>query len=475
MNILAVIISFAYVFAVIGLAGLLKKVLNLSAEASRKTIHILLCNWVFVIYLFDNPWMASIAPACFIVINFISHKKNLIKSMEREDNDTYGTVFYAVTLLAAVWVAHFSEMRFVAVCGVLAMGYGDGLAALTGKYGKHKFPAAFSNKSWMGSVTVFAAVYTCVAITLAFNVTLPLALATALVCAVFAVFVELFSPKGTDNLTLPLSVMALVYVAAVFPHMALLLNTSLSITILLLAWALGSITIPALITAFLIATGIFITGGWGVYSALIAFFLLGNLASKIGKTKKLEAAKLHARSGKRSYVQVLANALPSLIFCAIYFCTNNTAYLIAAIACFAAATADTLSSEIGVLSKIPPINVLTFKPIQPGLSGGVSLLGFCGATIGAAVIAAISAFIGNIFTHSAILSIFIAGLFGSVIDSMLGAAFQAKYKTDNGLTEKPPNTKAKPSKGFAIVNNDMVNFISISLSGALALVMTLAT
>jgi len=42
---------------------------------------------------------------------------------------------------------------------------------------------------------------------------------------------------------------------------------------------------------------------------------------------------------------------------------------------FACCLGDTLASELGILSKSPPILVTTFKPVPPGTNGGLSFLG----------------------------------------------------------------------------------------------------
>ena len=83
---------------------------------------------------------------------------------------------------------------------ILVMGYGDGLAAVIGTaYGKH--PLVFG-KSVEGTVAMFVASFAVTAI--AMLVVAPAGwLLSALVVAVVATAVELVTPKGLDNLSVP--------------------------------------------------------------------------------------------------------------------------------------------------------------------------------------------------------------------------------------------------------------------------------
>ena len=101
-NIIGIIISFVYIGALMLSAKYFEK---FDKEASRKFIHILLSNWWLILMaFFDNLVFAIVPPIAFVIINFLSYKGNVIKVMERdeENKDGLGTVYYAASLIPLV-------------------------------------------------------------------------------------------------------------------------------------------------------------------------------------------------------------------------------------------------------------------------------------------------------------------------------------------------------------------------------------
>lgn len=205
-NLIGIIISFAFVFAVLFLA---KFVERLGKEASRKTVHISVSNWwLIAMVFFDAPLWAAIVPACFVVLNYLSYRTGLFGAMERDTESgkgDLGTVYYAVSLLIlALLTFGPGKDPLVGAVGILIMGYGDGLAALIGK----KFPVGRykilgSNKSLSGNLTMF--VGSLLTLLILFSVTgQPAILIPALVIAALATLVEGLTPLGLDNLSVPL-------------------------------------------------------------------------------------------------------------------------------------------------------------------------------------------------------------------------------------------------------------------------------
>lgn len=203
-NVIGIVVSYIFIIIVVVLSKLLEKK---GKEASRKFIHILLSNWWFIaMFFFDNWVWASVAPLSFIVINYISYKSNLIKVMEREEQDGLGTVYYAISLFViAIFTFGIIKRPEIGLVSILVMGYGDGLAGVLGRIIKSPtFKIGNTTKSVAGCLTMFIVTVILVLMFLGNNGVNLFVLKSILVAALLTV-IEAFSIKGTDNLTVPLS------------------------------------------------------------------------------------------------------------------------------------------------------------------------------------------------------------------------------------------------------------------------------
>src|SRR6185312_9451152 len=98
--------------------------------------------------------------------------------------------------------------------------------------------------------------------------------------------------------------------------------------------------------------------------------------------------------------------------------------------------ADTVSSEIGSAYGRPTYMIGSRHQVEPGVNGGVSLLGSTigiGSSAAVAILAAVvypSPYPYHVrFTEFGLASL--AGIFGMYVDSMLGASLETRGKLDN--------------------------------------------
>jgi phytol kinase len=209
--------SYVFVFGFISLATLLMRRGFLGASSARKVIHIGVAHWwLIAIALMSDPWVASVGPATFIVINALALRFRMLPAMdEGADRRNLGTVYFPISLLVLVNLCWRGVMpAWVGGIGVLVLGWGDGLAALVGE--RNEAPGVRiwgGRKSAAGTAVMFGASFAVTLVfTLIFNsrygAILP-AVGVSAVLAAAATAVELLTPFGVDNITVPLAAAAL--------------------------------------------------------------------------------------------------------------------------------------------------------------------------------------------------------------------------------------------------------------------------
>ena len=195
----------------------------------------------------------------------------------------------------------------------------------------------------------------------------------------------------------------------------------------------GKLTMAGSITGAVIGLLIFKGAGLACFIMLTIFFVIGSAATRWQRDKKVLMNAADVRKGRRTAWQVLANSgvAAFLAAFALWKPEYSTISRLMIAGSFAAATADTLSSELGTVYGKRFYNILTFKKDTRGLDGVVSLEGTLIGVAGAFAIAVVYAlFYGwNIF----VLWIVIAGFVGNVVDSVLGATLERKGLIGNNV------------------------------------------
>lgn len=206
-NFLGILVSVIFIGLILVSAKVFEKA---GKEASRKYIHIMLSNWwIIAMIFFDNPIWASIMPFLFIIINYISYKNGIIAVMERaegeENKESLGTVYYAISLFILALIT-FGPLKnpFVGLCGIIVMGYGDGLAAVIGQAIKSpEYRIKGNKKTIAGSSAMFLITLIIIAGFLQYS-GISYVLLKSVLASLCITFIEAVSIKGTDNLTVPL-------------------------------------------------------------------------------------------------------------------------------------------------------------------------------------------------------------------------------------------------------------------------------
>ncbi|MEH2106595.1 diacylglycerol/polyprenol kinase family protein [Nostoc sp.] len=212
--------SYTYATALLVIGEGLRRLFGVKPDLTRKVIHIGAGMWAFGVLLLFSRWEIGIIPfATFIGLNYLFYRYRIIGAMDTQDSSP-GTVYFAISvtlLFGVLWRPDGPvDSVAIAVAGIMAMTWGDALAALIGRrFGQHKYQVGNSVRSWEGSAAMFVAstvVIFLVLLLLPGSSLSPLAtplsfgwaLLTAVVTATFATLAEAVSPHGTDNLSVPL-------------------------------------------------------------------------------------------------------------------------------------------------------------------------------------------------------------------------------------------------------------------------------
>lgn len=479
-DLVGLIISFLFVFIILIIGEILNRFVKTDEEFNRKFVHMGVSNWwIIAMMLIDNVYYAMIPPIVFIILNYISYKKDYFSSIERGDKESLGTVYYPISLLILV-LLFWERNIYIGAIGILIMGYGDGLAALIGiNFGLNQFKVGDNTKSIIGTITMLVVSLLVSLIVLSISIGFSIEiLMISIIIAFFATLLELITPYGLDNITVPLISALVGYVLISFGDSIVLYGYRLvgglvfSGAIGFLAYKKKSLTKSGMIGAIILGTGIYVTTGFYGASTMILFFISSSLLSHYKKKDKKTVAEQFDKTGNRDMVQVFANGGVGLIYGILYLIYESPLYLILFTVAFAAANADTWSTEIGVLDNKEPISLRNFKKVPKGTSGAVSVLGTFSGFLGALLIGTYSILYINYFFSTKvklfyILLIGISGLLGSVIDSVLGAFVQGIYIDEkNEETEKKfiHGKETRLKRGIKFINNDIVNLVSIVIA-----------
>lgn len=215
--------------------------------------------------------------------------------------------------------------------------------------------------------------------------------------------------------------------------------------------------------------------GWWWAVTLIAYFTAAAAITRWRMPEKMVITEgTLPRAKDRNATQVLANGG---VFVLLAFATTYTKHALlafGALGALAAASSDTWSTEIGTLFGGQPRMITTAKPVEPGMSGGVTLAGFAAALVGAVLVAGIGAF--SVAQHHRQLAIAaaIGGVGGCLADSLIGATVQSRRFCDRcrHWTERRVHAcgyRTRHAFGADWLTNDAVNLCATVAGAVIAI------
>jgi phytol kinase len=222
-NLVLLILCYFYIVTVIVIAVRIDH--KFPKNLKRKFLHIMIGNFVYVIPFFTFTTFPANFPffvaSPFIMLTLLASPasplnfKNKISGLAdiTTGGHQFGLVFYAISY--TILAFFFSAKPYVIIAGILPMAFGDAAASIVGqKIGHHQFNIS-SKKSIEGTTAMFTVTFVSMTLSLLlFSYLCPFStsilLLASLGVAALATAIEALTPKGLDNLTVPL-ISALVF------------------------------------------------------------------------------------------------------------------------------------------------------------------------------------------------------------------------------------------------------------------------
>lgn len=254
-----------------------------------------------------------------------------------------------------------------------------------------------------------------------------------------------------------------------------------SVAIAWIAWRYGSLRTDGAVVACVVGVlALSVQWAWGAF--IVGWFVSASALSRMGRSHKISRMRdVVAKDGRRDARQVLANggvfALCALVaLFATHWAANAsvnpilTSAAIAGAGALVASGADTWATEIGSCLGKRPRDVRTWRTVEIGTSGAVTLAGSLGGIVGALVLSGLA--IGtSLVATSMIWRLALSGVVGMTVDTIVGAWAQERRRCPECQqhTERPSHCRGARTEcvgGVRGLDNDVVNLLC-SLTGAL--------
>lgn len=242
-------------------------------------------------------------------------------------------------------------------------------------------------------------------------------------------------------------------------HVLILIGLALSILVAYITFLTNWISLEATKAVVILGTIVLGFGGWTLAFAVAFFFGVSSFLTVLNgrKIDEYSHSVQISEGRRRDGYQVWANGFWIAVFSALWFSLSSVACLIAAFAALAAATADTWATEIGTRNPGKTRKITTLRKVEAGTEGGISLKGTLGGIAGALMIALFVFPLGILSPVKFFSVIFLGGVLGLLIDSIIGAIF-----LDKNISIEAPEDFSDSTNTFT---NSFINWASTGISG----------
>lgn len=463
MHWLGYLIGYGYLAMLLGIAELLSRLCpRLNREVTRKILHCLIgAEWLALYFFFRDTWQIVVIPATFIIVNLLSYRFRFFHAIEREASNHLGTVYYALAMTGmsvatAVYPALMPSFGIAVAC----LSFGDAAAALMGRYLKPRL-AIFGKSVW-GVVGCFVFAWAA-QVPIVFLTDLPFDPAKITAIAAVAALTEVLTVKGTDNLFVCLWCFVWSYVLYLAPEVTdVTLMYFSGFVLACVCYNTRSFTLIASAAAGAMLGTVGYIGGWYPY-----LYVLGAYGV-IYCTEHL-VRKSHFKE-RRNLIQIAQNGLCAISLMFVYLRWPYPWLLVAYTIAIAESLADSFAGVMGQAFGKRTVDIITHRPVEKGLSGGISMAGTASALLVCAVTTAVTGLVFGWRWY--LLAVALLPMCGMLLDSVLGATLQEKRRCDEcgAICENPVHC-GRPTlhhSGLKWLTNGRVNLLCNVITTAAA-------
>ena len=436
------------------------------SERARQWVHI--GSGLFALLLRILTWWQAAALAAFaLAFNALALPRlggrRLYRPVDEARGFPLGILLYPLAVLLLVLLFP-SRLDIVAAAWAI-LAFGDGFATLIGRATRSRHLPWNPDKT-IGGTTAFIV---CGALggmcfawwvrpalapppPVAFTILAPLAAAVA------AGFVETIPVRLDDNISVPATAAAVLWLASLVDGAAW--QASRQAVIAAVPWGVlvnaatafvgyraKTVSRSGALAGFCVGLLIYAGGGAGAWILLFVTFLAASITSRLGLERKMVLGIAEERGGRPGAGDPMApwgGAAGAANGGAAR--PEGATALRAVVAALAAGGSDTVASEIGKAWGRSTFLITSFRRVTAGTPGAMSLEGTAAGMIAAFGLAAVGV-AAALIPASAIITVVVAATAGAVVESALGATLE----------------------GPGILNNDLLNFINTSVAATVAL------
>jgi uncharacterized protein (TIGR00297 family) len=227
------------------------------------------------------------------------------------------------------------------------------------------------------------------------------------------------------------------------------------------------LTGPGAIAACVVGGCIWASGEWGLVVPLVFFFTASSVLTRWAAVRVGKISPTADQKTTRDAWQVGANGLVTAGCALAALASGEVRWLYGGLAALAAMTGDTWSAEIGRVAARRPLDLRSFRRVEAGISGAVSLIGTLAGLAGAVLTTIIGVALLPGLDRAAVNVLLLVGGWATLagwVDSLLGATIQMRFRctqcgklTDHRIHCGQP---AQRTAGIPGIDNSTVNLLA---------------